>query len=214
MSNFTLRTIRQDRIRHWWENLDRDEYTYDNFVLCVNRCIDEAIRGMEDNIIKRIADGEDRLTEELKTILRCKNLFDTVEHDAQTGGHTDLVVRWEEYSWKAETKIFGGRHSYGNDWLEKGFTALTENYSRGTPYDSHGCLIIYVKHPNTTSVMCKWMTHIWEKMPDTRPLVFERCTLNKLGFISKHIHLHSGQEYIVRHIPVGLYDATKQLRHH
>lgn len=212
MSNFSYKKdlVRRDPIRSWWEDLD--EHTYADFVECVNRCMDEITRDLEDNNKDRIADSEDRTTEEFKTNLRRKALFDTVEHDAQTGGHTDLVVRLGHYTWKAESKIFGGRHSYDETWLHDGFKALVEKYSKGTQYDSFGCLLVYVKKQNTRNVMNEWMTHLW--LNSDHDLAFDRCHLNALAFISSHEHTSSGLTYTVRHVPVCLYDSTKLLKDH
>lgn len=214
MSNFPLLDlVRRDPIRDWWElELLGNARTYENFIECIDRCIDSISTRMADTNQHRTKDSEDRTTVEIRDQLDQTGLFDTVEHDAQVGGHVDLLVRLGSYKWKAEAKIFGGRHSYDDSWLKEGFLALTEKYTKGLLNDSHGCLLIYVKKPNINRIMEDWSDYLVENTDAN--IDFSPCCLNPLARKSIHEHIVSGLPYTVRHVPVCLYDPTKSLKNH
>lgn len=212
MSNFSFRRIKKAFRELCWDDLPDKEQTYDRFISLVYNCLDELIRNIEENCMLRIADSEDRLNDEIKMGLRQKNLFDAVEHDAQCGGHIDLLVRLDEYMWKGEAKIFGGRSGYGNDWLYKGFHTLSTKYSKGNPNDCHGGVLIYIKAPGTKSVMEAWQAYLLDKSKNSP--VCTPCTSNPCAFFSEHPHIVSGLPYKVRHIPISIYDPTKPIESH
>lgn len=218
MLNPTLKNLsKKHTLLAFWHEVFKnfDDLSYEDFLLCINVCLDTIVDDMAENAVLRIADREDRLTDEIKINLRRLNLFDSVEHDAQTGGHTDLVVKLGRFVWKGECKILGGRNNYANDWIEKGFSALSEKYTSGSQFDSHGALFIYIKKENAKAAMELWKNYLSDKLQENGLVyTYTNCETNNLAFYSSINHKKSGLSYCIRHIPVLLYDPTKTIKQH
>lgn len=152
---------------------------------------------LEENPQLRCDDSEDRITDEIKVILR-RNGYDAT-HDSSHGGHADLMVRSNGYVWLAEAKW-----ERGNAYLWEGFLQLSTRYSSGSSHEA-GAVLIYIKKENTSNVMTSWKEHI----ESNKEYDFE-CSQPEIKnkdheFISTHTHKRSGSPYTIRHIPLSLY---------
>lgn len=65
--------------------------TYEEFVCVLYKDIDSILGGFQENPELLKADGEDRLSSEIKRSLKLLGYIAT--HDEKIGGHSDLVVR-------------------------------------------------------------------------------------------------------------------------
>lgn len=169
--------------------------SYSEFVACVNRGLDDVIELIQENPNLRRSDSEDRITIDIVVALRSKG-FDA-GHDTMTGGHTDIFVRKNNFKWIAEAKIYKNGYSY----LMQGFKQLTTRYANGTPNNSHGCILIYIKNCNAAQIVERWKSHLFnEQLPG-----FSSSVATPLDFSSQHTHPGSGLPYEVRHIGVVLH---------
>lgn len=170
---------------------------YKEFVNVFYRDLDQILATIEENPEVRAKDGEDRLTIEIRNMLRI--LGYDASHDSKIGGHADLLVRKGEFIWLGEAKV----HKQTYDYIWEGFQQLCTRYSIGSDNQSCGGLIIYIRIPNSTSVMERWKSHLeGKKLPEYKMLP---CGLKSIAFFSTHSHERSGLPFEVRHIPVMLY---------
>jgi hypothetical protein len=178
------------------QNLDlRLTSSYSDFVACVNRGLDDVIELIQENPNLRRNDSEDRITIDIVMALRCKGF--NAAHDTMTGGHTDIIIKKDNFKWIAEAKIHKNDYSY----LMQGFNQLTTRYANGTPNNSHGCLLIYIKDGNAAQIVERWKSHLTnEQLPG-----FSSDDASQLNFASQHTHAGSGLQYEVRHIGVVLH---------
>jgi len=162
--------------------------------------MDKVIYQIQENPEVRQNDNEDRLTIEIVGLLRNRDY--NADHDLKIGGHVDLTVRREGFTWLGEAKIYKD-----NNYLWEGFLQLTTRYSTGDANQNSGGLLIYVFDEEAKSVMGKWQDYLLHKgLPDysCRP-----CEMRSLAFISSHRHERSGDLFHVRHMPVLLHFAPK-----
>jgi hypothetical protein len=168
--------------------------SYADFVACVNRGLDDVIELIQGSPNLRQADSEDRITIEIVVALKAKG-FDA-GHDTMTGGHTDILVKKDNFTWIAEAKI----HRSNYTTLMQGFNQLTTRYANGTLNNSHGCLLIYIKDGNAAQIVERWKSYLTnEQLPG-----FSSSDATQLDFSSQHTHAGSGLPYAVRHIGVVL----------
>jgi hypothetical protein len=174
--------------------------TYEEFIKVLYKDIDNIISILEENPELRKDDSEDRLTIEIISNLRCQG-YDA-SHEQKHGGHTDILVKKNNYIWIGEAKIHS---SY--DYLWQGFQQLTTRYSTGNDNQKDGGLLIYIKNKNAKSIMDKWKDFLKDKsLPEYKCIP---CSQKQLAFFSEHIHEKSGLPFRVRHIPVLLYFNPK-----
>lgn len=170
--------------------------SYADFIELLYQDLDELISDIQENPEKRNGDDEDRLTIEIRTVLR--QLGWEATHDEKLGGHTDLTVRKKSYTWIGEAKIHNG-----SEYLWGGFQQLTTRYSVGSHNQSEGGLIIYIKSENALLVMQRWRQGLRNR--GLEDFVDCDCEANPLAFFSSHKHMRSGLPFKVRHIPIMLF---------
>jgi hypothetical protein len=166
----------------------------------VEAAIDWIVAEMSKSARHNADSTEDALTTQIVINLRAIGF--QASHDADVGGHCDIVVEGvEKFLWLAEAKIHG---SY--KWLFKGFQQLTTRYSTGMPGQDAGAMIIYCKGPRIDRMMSAWSKHLVENQPGAK--IFP-CDGNPTVFVSLHIHVRTGARFKVRHVPVSLYFDPK-----
>lgn len=129
-------------------------------------------------------------------MLRCFS-YDA-SHDQKFGGHTDILVRKNNYVWIGEAKI---HRDY--EYLWQGFQQLNTRYSTGDSNQKDGGIIIYIFGLNTKNVMNEWKDRLSGK--GLQSYICFTCPSRELSFYSTHTHEGSGLPFTVRHIPVILY---------
>ncbi len=171
---------------------------YSDFVAQLYLDIDQSIIKIEDGRHLQQDSGEDLLTVQIVNML---NLIGyNASHDKEKGGHVDLVVEKDEFTWLGEAKIFGGTNTY----LWEGILQLTTRYATGRPNANCGGLVVYIFDEDAKSIMDNWATYISNK-EDLEDYKGSKCPKNPLAFFSQFKNKVSGLEYKVRHIPVLLH---------
>jgi hypothetical protein len=172
--------------------------TYDEFVNVLYRDIDSVLGGFQENPELLKADGEDRLTSEIK---RCLKLLGySATHDEKIGGHSDLVVRGKKdgFLWIGEAKIHAGY-----DYLYQGFQQLTTRYTTGDVNQDRGGMLIYIRNNDAASVMAAWKAHLAAKVLEG--YAESNCSERpNFVFYSTHKHDRAGTPFKVKHIGVIL----------
>lgn len=170
----------------------------DDFISFLYEDLEKIIRIIEEDPGARRDDDEDRITQEVVLGLKMRG-YDA-SHDTFHGGHCDIVVKLNKYTWLGEAKI----HS-NYDHLMQGFNQLFSRYSSGTDFCNQGAIIVYCKRKNTLDVMTKWKTELIKKF-GKKSISDKICSYREsLSFYSTHIHESSGLRYIVKHIFVVLH---------
>jgi HEAT repeat protein/energy-coupling factor transporter ATP-binding protein EcfA2 len=182
------------------KNQDIQNSESNKFIDNLYNDIENIISNIQRNPEVRQHDNEDRLTVEIVTHLR--GLGYSAHHDPQVGGHVDILVEKNNFTWLGEAKIFGD-----NNDLWEGFQQLTTRYSNGDINQNHVGLIIYIFKENVKLIMEKWQSYLQDKnIPnyDCKPV--------KPGssvFTSSYMHQSSGQIFHVRHMPIILHFDPK-----
>lgn len=170
---------------------------YAGFVTCINRAVDRVLRIMAENPELRKGRSEDELTIEVVGFLRMLGI--EAGHENKVGGHVDIVVRGpNDYLWLAEAK----KHKSDYSWLYKGFQQLNTRYSTGIQGHDLGAIIIYSDQRRIDQMMDRWREYLEAQQ---KGIMFDRCPLNDMAFLSSHAHEKTGRAYNVRHIPLSLY---------
>lgn len=180
--------------------------TYEEFVCVLYKDIDSILGGFQENPELLKADGEDRLSSEIKRSLKLLGYIAT--HDEKIGGHSDLVVRGKkpEFLWIGEAKI----HS-NYDYLYKGFQQLTTRYTTGDVNQDRGGMIIYIKNNDAKNVVVQWRAHL--KAKALEDYADDNCAERPdFVFYSVHKHERSGAPFKVKHIGVILSFDPKDRR--
>lgn len=141
-------------------------------------------------------DNEDRLSIQIVASLKFKGYI--AEHDTQHGGHVDIFVKHNQFTWIGEAKI----HST-YDYLMDGFLQLTTRYSAGVYNETSGGLFIYIRNRDAKAVVDTWKEHLSCALADK--IEFIDCTCNPDCFFSSIRHPVSGKQYSIRHMPIALH---------
>lgn len=102
--------------------------TYDKFISALYQDLENIVCRLEQNKKIRFTDKEDRMTEEILSYLNGRG-FEANHDTTYGGGHCDLVVRLNKFTWLGEDK----KH-VDYDYLMKGFNQLTTRYATGTDF--------------------------------------------------------------------------------
>lgn len=177
--------------------------TYEEFVKNIQYALDRSISYIEENPGVRLEDSEDRTTIEIVGNLQQRG-YDA-DHDTKVNGHVDIVIRHRAgYQWLGEAK-----KGNGYTWVHQGFEQLCTRYSRGTPDQNQGGILIYIRTKNAKSFISKWKDHLTSHA-EWQDLRFEECTEKPgLYFYTEHRHDSSGLTYRVRHMGIVLHHDPK-----
>lgn len=161
--------------------------------------IDTVLRKFEETANLRQRDLEDRLNTDLVLLLRQRGYNANREEDHR--GHTDILVRQEQYTWIGEGKI---HRSYNE--LFKGLRQLLTRYTTGR--EQYVGLIIYILNQNAKQVMQTWRDRLKKSVECGLQKIYEDPD-NALVFWSIHEHKGTGLELLTRHIGTSLYYAPE-----
>ncbi|MBV1929131.1 MAG: hypothetical protein KUG81_06420, partial [Gammaproteobacteria bacterium] len=119
-------------------------------------------------------------------------------HDAETGGHCDIHVRFKKALWIGEAKkIQSNEQSY----IQKGFLQLTERYASGIKYQTEGGVIIYCFAPDAQKVL----NDLRGKLSSDGYTVEEKKHPDDLFFRASKKHTGTGNTYSIVSYIVPLY---------
>ncbi|SCC07827.1 hypothetical protein [Gilliamella intestini] len=180
--------------------------TYDKFISQLYKNLEDIICRLEQNKKIRFKDEEDRLTEEILSFLSACG-YDATHDSFHGGGHCDLLVKVNNFTWLGEAKI---HRDY--DYLIKGFNQLTTRYATGTDSCSQGSLIVYCKTKDTVSVVNEWKVRLKSIYGDSC-ICTDQCNYRpSFSFYSTHKHESSGIDYKIKHIFVVLHYDPKDVK--
>jgi hypothetical protein len=180
--------------------------TYDKFISKLYQDLENIICQLEQNKKIRANDKEDRLTAEILTSLSTCG-YDATHDSFHGGGHSDLLVKVNNFTWLGEAKIHEGY-----DYLIKGFNQLTTRYATGTDFCSQGSLIVYCRTKDAVSVVEKWKNRLKSDYGDSC-ICTDQCNYRpSFSFYSTHKHESSGIDYKIKHIFVVLYYDPKDVK--
>lgn len=145
-------------------------------------------------------DKEDRFNLDIASSL--KLLGYQASHDRWNNGHPDIFVEspGNGYKWTGESKI----HSTYNYLLE-GYKQLCERYSSGFEKQDQGAVLVITTNADIKSLMDNWRATLAADVnyQQANITVYD-CQLDKMCFMSSHKHSVSGEDFIVRHIPISI----------
>ncbi|MBD8880265.1 hypothetical protein IHE49_07210 [Rhodanobacter sp. 7MK24] len=139
---------------------------------------------------------ENDLTREVVGYLRTMGF--EAEFDATVGGHADVVVKFGDYQWIGEAKIFTNV-----PWLYKGYLQLLTRYSTGMVNQDRGGMLIYIKTGNCPEKMADWQKRLGEYVNKKvgSGAIINALNNPALAFESTQKHRRSGRDYQVIHMP-------------
>lgn len=183
--------------------------SYDDFVEQINIDLNNIISNTESGKQHHFLKGEDEITEHI--ICQLKQLYPSVHHDAQQGGHCDIYievknVRGELCKWVLEAKIWKG--------FEYVFSGLNEqllkSYALGGVNNCNGGLMFYSKQKKgSKTIMDEWIEGLKKKS-----VYAINVRKDGLRFLTKHkLNSGHGSDYYVNHYCIDLFHEPTYLKH-
>lgn len=169
---------------------------YDEFVELLGEYLDEIFASLNEARKNLQNDGEDRLN--VHVVMNLKLVGFDAEHDAETGGHCDIHVRYKKALWIGEAKRIASNEQ---EYIKKGMLQLTERYASGLKYQTEGALIIYCFAPNAQKVLSDLST----KLSGSNYEVEDKVHEHDLKFRASKTHTGTGNTYSVTNYVVPLY---------
>lgn len=170
---------------------------YSAFIELLYEDLDSIIKDFQANPQRRSKDSEDRLTEEMVGYLNTSGY--SAYHGTSSGGHVDLTVMLgRELTWIGEAKK--------DQKFHEGFLQLSTRYRPAGGDFSHnqaGMILYCCKPPDLLSRRTSWIKKV-SGMAQFKELTAYDCPKNRYMFYTKHIHEVTGEDFIVRHMFVGL----------
>lgn len=166
--------------------------THDERNLLIEQIADNSYLHLVDSRQHNQAHTEDALTLQIIGFLKAAGL--PAAHDAQIGGHVDIVVEANDnYRWIAEAKI----HRQGYGYILAGFDQLTTRYGLAQVGRDHGELIIYMRDEAASRALGRWRDHlvanrqvvVTDDMSATAALMFRtthKCRATGCDFYVRH----------------------------
>lgn len=178
--------------------------SYDQFITDLYREIDTATNFMESDAADFMKQEEEVISRALVRQLKQKSFLATAETDS--GGHCDITVTSadQKYSWLCEAKRWKGPA-----YIKDGFDQLLKRYSKATPGNNHGGLLIYVQISGCADRLQSWreqLTNDASSYPDLS--ITDDAERPHFAFQSSQVHQRTGAagpRYKVRHMAMGLY---------
>ncbi|EGT4277854.1 hypothetical protein E7W39_03750 [Cronobacter sakazakii] len=182
--------------------------TYNDFVEQIDKDLNNIIIVTESGRQHHMDKGEDALTDHI--ISQLKQLYPSVHHDAQNGGHCDYYfevrsAHGELYQWVAEAKLWEGP-----EYVYQGLdTQLLGSYAKGGVNSCRGGLIFYSKLASGA----KYAMDEWHKKLGEKGIQAQNRRSDGLRFDTIHkLNGGTGADFYVRHYCVDLYHAPTQLK--
>lgn len=178
--------------------------SYDQFISDLYREIDTATNFMESDAADFMKQEEEFISRALVRQLKQKSFLATAETDS--GGHCDITVTSadQRYSWLCEAKRWNGA-----SYIHDGFQQLLKRYSKATPGNNHGGLLIYVQVSKCSDRLEAWRQHLTNAAGSYEELtIADDNDRPGYAFASSQVHDRSGvagPRYKVRHMAMSLY---------
>ncbi|BEM65468.1 hypothetical protein SME23J_44950 [Serratia marcescens] len=175
--------------------------SYDDFVRQIDKDLNNIISVTESGRQHHFDKGEDAITEHL--IVQLKQLYPSVHHDAQHGGHCDIYIEvkssnGELYKWIMEAKLWEGF-----EYVFKGLDEqLLRSYAMGGINNCKGGMIFYSKLVNGAKyAMTQWHDGLHEKA-----ITISNKRADGLRFDTKHkLNNGTGADFFVNHYCVDVF---------
>ncbi|CAM2734761.1 hypothetical protein AOY64_08650 [Escherichia coli] len=175
--------------------------SYDKFVKQIDKDLNNIISITESGRQHHFEKGEDAITEHL--IVQLKQLYPSVHHDAQNGGHCDIYIEVKStngnlYKWVMEAKLWEGF-----EYVYKGLDdQLLGSYAVGGVDNCKGGMIFYSKLVKGASfAMTEWHDGLQGK-----GISISNLREDKLRFDTAHkLNSGTGADFYVNHYCVDLY---------
>lgn len=106
--------------------------------------------------------GEDLLTSVLVIGLSSLGLEAT---HSMVNGNCDVTIRYGDYLWIGEAKIFTGVTVVWGGYLQ-----LTQRYSTGLPNHNKGGMLIYCIKDSAKALLAEWKAALFEQLPHCNPV--------------------------------------------
>lgn len=194
---------------HLMEHMARHTpLTYEAFVAQIDRDLNNVIMITESGRQHHMEKSEDALTDHI--ISQLKQLYPSVHHDPQNGGHCDYYIEvrsasGELYQWVAEAKLWKG-FEYGYQGLDG---QLLGSYAKGGENNCRGGMIFYSMLPSGA----KFAMDEWHKELGNKGILGHTRSKDGLRFDTNHrLNGGTGADFYVRHYCVDLYHAPTRQR--
>ena len=184
--------------------------TYEEFVSALYCVMDEIIFKLEEtgDVGFESQKLEDGIT---KWICGMLHMVDIDANPVAVNGNTDLTVsqRRTGFKWICEAKVL--RVSASMNHLYGGLCQHSTRYAVASSRQKHGGLIVYNYKDMTSKRVDEWKSYLlqnasnkhFEYFKDLKECEFRVGAEN--GFYTKHNHIKSGKEIIVRHFFVTMH---------
>lgn len=177
--------------------------SYEDFVNQIDKDLNNIISITESGRQHHYNKGEDAITEHL--IVQLKQLYPSVHHDAQNGGHCDIYIEVKStngnlYKWVMEAKLWEGF-----EYVYKGLDdQLLGSYAVGGVDNCKGGMIFYSTLVSGASfAMTEWHDGLHKK-----GITISNLRSDKLRFDTAHkLNNGTGADFYVNHYCVDLYHA-------
>lgn len=177
---------------------------YDDWIKVLYMDIDEVYSSCLDSteIFHKLSETE--ISSMMGMGLRMR--FYNVQVDSDKNGNADLSVQSGSFLWIGEAKIVNNSTQTDFEYLHGGLKQLLTRYSKGQGNAVHGSLLIYLKpnsrFTNEKNFMSQWISYVEEHEPSY--VAHYQCTQKNTNSITNHNHPTSGNNYLVRHMPLTL----------
>ncbi|WP_414497792.1 hypothetical protein [Stenotrophomonas maltophilia] len=178
--------------------------SYEQFITDLYREIDTATSFMESDAADFMTQEEEFISRALVRQLKQKSFLATAETDS--GGHCDITVTSadQKYSWLGEAKRWKGAA-----YIKDGYDQLITRYSKATPGNNHGGLLIYVQISGCSDRLLSWRKQLTDAAGSYPELtITDDAERPHFAFQSSQVHERTGlagPRYKVRHMAMGLY---------
>ena len=183
--------------------------SYESFVAQIDLDLNNIISNTESGRTHHLDKGEDAITEHI--IAQMKQLYPSVHHDAQNGGHCDIYIEvkgsnGQLYKWIMEAKLWNG-FKYVYAGLK---SQLLDSYAIGGENSNNGGMIFYSKG----SLGAHHFFDVWYRgLKEKDDIVVGNKSSDGLRLKTKHIlNDGSGADFYVNHYCVDLYHQPTQLK--
>jgi len=175
--------------------------SYDLFVSQIDKDLNNIISITESGRQHHFNKGEDAITEHL--IVQLKQLYPSVHHDAQNGGHCDIYIEVKSsngdlYKWVMEAKLWEGF-----EYVFKGLDGqLLRSYAVGGINNCKGGMIFYsTLTKGAIYAMTEWVDGL-----DKKGITINNKRQDGLRFDSAHkLNGGTGADFYVNHYCIDLF---------
>ena len=184
--------------RYQERNVVAGQAAYEPFIKLLYTDLNDLINHMQANPQRRHSLSEDTLTDEIIMGLSVAGYDAT--HDTSAGGHVDVTVKLGPHSWIGEAKK--------DQKFSDGYRQLVTRYrpASGNFEHNHGGMLLYcTTQTDLLTLRQRWKDKFKQDFESIySPLSIMDCGLSRYSFVSSHKHPVSGDDWVVRHMLIGL----------